>query len=138
VPGHNNMYIAFGFQVILLIEVFLSWCFHRGQHVVAGEVLLQGFLNLANTGPLHRWPFFASSARTPVPSNRRMTRSRIFSHFQMLRYCRLGHLEGCRQFIDGGLTFGEAREDRAARRVGQGCKGASRGCLSFIGYSLYK
>jgi hypothetical protein len=46
--------------------------------------------------------------------------SRIFEHLEVLRDGWLRNFERVRQFVDSGLPFGKAREDRSPRGVGQG------------------
>src|SRR5215210_2701374 len=59
-------------------------------------------------------------ARPPLRLPAADDQPRALEHLQVPRDRREAHRERLRELVDGRLALGEAREDRAARRVGEG------------------
>jgi hypothetical protein len=97
--------------------------FHCGQNVVQPVIVLLECFSQNREPLVHRFNArLRQTAGALCAVNSTNNESRIFEYLQMLGDSWLCHLERSRQLIDGGLSFGKACQNRAARRVRQRCE----------------
>ena len=64
----------------------------------------------------------AQAAKSPLRIRSAINEPGTFENTQMLRYCRQRNVERLREFSNSCLSLRQTRENRTARRIGQGGK----------------